>query len=123
MSDIVTVNWPSSEGSAALASLATIETLAWSSSAMLTVAVFDPKVVSTVTSASFVPVSVRMTVSLSSSNESSITLISIVAEVWPAAIVTLPESAVKSVPMPAVPATEKLTTVSLSLGLDIVTVN
>ncbi len=80
-----------------------IETLAVSSSAMLTVAVLAPNVAAMLTSASSVPVNVRMTVSLSSSNESSITLISIAADVSPARIVTLPGSVTKSFPLPAVP--------------------
>ncbi len=100
------MNWPSSFGSAALESLATIETEAVSSSAMLMVAVFAPAAELTFTSASLVPVSVKITVSVSSSSESSSTPISITAELWPAKIVTLPERVWKSVPMLAVPATE-----------------
>ncbi len=80
-----------------------IETLALSLSAIVTVAVLDSEVVLSDTSASSVPVKVRMTVSLSSSSESSITFTSIVAEVSPAAIVTFPGSVMKSVPVPAVP--------------------
>ncbi len=93
-SEIVTVNWPSLPGSAAEASLETIETDAVSSSAMLTVAVLAPEVVSTLTSGSSVPVKVRMTVSLSSSRSLSIVSMSIDAVVWPATIVTLPDRAV-----------------------------
>ncbi len=104
--EIVTVNWPSSFGSAAFTTLALMETDVESSSAITTVAVLAPTVVSTLISESFVPVSVRMTVSLSSSSESSMTLMSIVADVSPAAIVTLPDSIVKSLPLPAVPVTE-----------------
>ncbi len=73
---------------------------------MVTVAVLAPAVVLTDTSTSFVPVSVKMTVSLSSKSVSSITVTSIVADVWPARIVTLPERFVKSVPASAVPVTE-----------------
>ncbi len=82
-----------------------IDTLAVSSSAILTVAVLAPGVVSTVMSASSDPVRVRITVSLSSSSESSMTVTSIVAEVSPARIVTLPGNVTTSVPMPAVPVT------------------
>ncbi len=99
----LTVNWPSSLGSAAVGSLAKMETVAASLSAIVTVAVFAPKVVSTVTSVSLVPVSVRMTVSLSSSRSLSIVSTSIVAEVSPAAMVTLPGNVVKSIPLSAVP--------------------
>ncbi len=77
-----------------------------SSSAIVTVAVLAPGVVSTAISESSVPVIVRITVSLSSKSESSITSISMVADVWPAAMVTLPERVAKSLPFPAVPVTK-----------------
>ncbi len=105
-SDIVTVNWPSSVGSAAKSSLAEIETVAASSSEIVTVAVLAPDAVSIVTSLSSVPVNVKMTVSLSSSRSLSMVSTSIVAEVSPAAIVTLPERVVKSDPLLALPAIE-----------------
>ncbi len=88
-----------------MASLATIETLATSLSAMLMVAVSVPGVVATVTSGSLVPVKDRITVSLSSNRESSITSMSMVVETSPARIVALPVNAVKSLPLPAVPVT------------------
>ncbi len=81
-------------------------TVAVSSSAITTVAVFAPAVVSTVRSASSVPIIVRVTVSLSSSNASSITSMLMVADVWPARMVTLPGRVVKSLPLPEVPVTE-----------------
>ncbi len=102
-SERVTVNWPSSLGSAAMASFAVIETVAKSSSAIVTVAVLAPGVALTMTSGSSEPVRVRMTVSLSSSNALSIVSTSIVAEVSPARIVTLPDSVAKSIPLSAVP--------------------
>ena len=53
----------------------------------------------------FAEVSVSITVSLASSKASLRTLRSIVAVVWPAVTITLPERAVKSVPEVAVPET------------------
>ncbi len=103
MSVMVTVNWPLSPGSAADASLAVMETVAASSSAIVTVAVLAPGVASTLTSTSSVPVRVRMTVSLSSNRSLSSVSTSIVADVWPAEMVTLPDSVVKSLPSSAVP--------------------
>ncbi len=105
MSDRVTTNCPSSFASAALASITEMATVAVSSSAMVTVAVLAPGVVSTLTSVSSEAVRVRMTVSLSSNSASSMTLMSIVAEFWPANTVTLPRIVAKSLPFPAVPVT------------------
>ncbi len=75
--DKVIVNCPSLVGSPAEGSVAAIETVAVSSSAIRTVDEF--KLLLTVTSASSVPVSVTMTVSVSSRMPSSSTLTSIVA--------------------------------------------
>ncbi len=101
--DRLMVNWPLLLGSAAVSSLAMTVTLAVSSSAMVTVAELAPGVASIAMSVSSVPVSVRMTVSESSSNALSIVSTSIVAVVWPAEIVTLPDKVEKSVPLSAVP--------------------
>ncbi len=73
---------------------------------MVTVAELAPGVVSTVKSLSSVPVSVRITVSLSSKRALSIVSTSIVAEVAPADTVTLPDNVRKSLPFPAVPVME-----------------
>ena len=83
----------------ALASLAETDTVGVSLSTMVTVA----DVVSTPTAVLSVLLSVTITVSLSSTTRLSITSISIVADVAPAATVTVPESVVKSAPLPAVP--------------------
>ncbi len=117
----MTVNCPLLLGSAASASLATIETTAVSSS--LTVNVVTLAFESTVTSGSFVPSNVSVTVSSSSSTRSSITLTSIVAVVSPAAMVTEVPIESMSLPTPAEPDTAKLTTVSLSLVVLMVMVN
>ncbi len=90
----LTVNCPSSPGSAAAASFAAMVTLAKSSSVIVRVAVVAACEASSVTSASSAPVKVNVRVSLSSRIASSMTLTSMTADVSPAKINTLPDNAV-----------------------------
>ncbi len=115
------MNCPSSPGSPATLSLATIETVVVSSSVIVTAAV--SLLPSIVTSVSSVPVKTMTTVSLSSKIESSTTSISIVTLVCPARTVAVREMVAKSPPSFAVPRTSKLMMVSLSLSCDMVIVN
>ncbi len=83
-----TVNWPLSLGSAALASLALIDTVVGSSSWMVAVAVL--LVAPIAAPALLVPASVTLTVSADSTTLSSRTSTAIVAEEAPAGMVTVP---------------------------------
>ncbi len=104
MLESVTVYWPLLVGSAAAGSLAAMVTSAASSSAMVTVAALVAPI-ETSASPAVTVFSVTVTVSLSSMSESSTTVRSIVAAVFPARIVTAPASGVKSSPDVASPVT------------------
>ena len=98
--------WPlSGPVSEASASLAAIETVAVSSSAMVTVAWLAPPSIVICGSPAVMLSSVTMTVSVASTMASSRAARSIVAVVLPAVMVTEPDRAVKSSPEVAVPVT------------------
>ncbi len=99
----VTVNWPLSPGSDALASLALIDTVVESSSAIVTVATLADGLIET--SGSSTLIKVRMTSSLSSKRAWSTTFTSMVAVNSPARIVTVRAIDAKSVPSMASPVT------------------
>ena len=98
--------WPlSGPVSEASASLAAIETVAVSSSVIVTVALSAPPSIEICGSPELMLSSVTITVSDASTMSSSRAVRSIVAVVEPAVIVTWPDSGVKSSPEVAVPVT------------------
>ncbi len=99
----LTVNWPLSLGSDALASLAMIDANAVSSSVIVTVSLLLDG--STLTSVSSVLTRVTITVSGSSKMPSSTVVMSIVPEVSPAAMTRVRVRATKSSDSAAVPVT------------------
>ena len=101
----LTVNWPSSPGSAAVESLAVTDTSAVSLSTITTVAVSLAESIEMSASPVMTLASVTITLSELSNNKSSSTNRSTGAEVAPAAIVTVPVSGVKSTALAAVPVT------------------
>ncbi len=114
---IETVNCPSSDGSPAESSVAAMESVATSSSAMVTMAELDVLSMPICGSPDVIPPIVTETSSSSSSRSLSITLTGITTAVCPAEIVTEAGRATKSSPATAEPDTIKFTIVSVSLAL------